>query len=518
MKRAATLPLLLAAAILACPSTVAAFKDKIERVCVGDAIMKPPIALPGPIPVGCELVDCCPGCPASGPFEWRMNVDATVLTGAELRLQGLGQAQLKQLQISGNAKLEGDRIHLGRGESKIEGIPASATGKIIVGSMLPTLGKGTPRIRGTAKDVIRVEQFLGQMPINAFRWQFFITRCLVIGPPPAAPRDWLKIDQIPAGEQVSVLMDAREGTGCTNDATITSTGQTWFTNLLSQTPGCIPEVSIFGRSTEFLLRSPVPTWTDSVGDVHTETLKPLTDVDVTIWITDSAFESRARDELNNMNALYFKNQVGVRFNPTYVSVWQWADASAARTKIENGVVVVGTPPNDDYRCTDQIAQVKEQTAPVVFTPGRLNVYYVNKPLNGRNCAIKTTPTSCPGTGTPIGDGNITYLGTILGLSVLAHEIGHALGLRPGPCHGHTNGLAGFDPNTSIMYAPPADLADYFSLGQAFRMNTHDDEWEGTMLIKNGQRPKPGRNCPPWKPKPWDPEDPRCPRLSTGWPP
>jgi hypothetical protein len=47
----------------------------VDRICIADPA-KPPILRTTPIPVGCELVDCCPGCLGSGPFEWRINIDS----------------------------------------------------------------------------------------------------------------------------------------------------------------------------------------------------------------------------------------------------------------------------------------------------------------------------------------------------------------------------------------------------------------------------------------------------------
>jgi hypothetical protein len=43
------------------------------------------------------------------------------------------------------------------------------------------------------------------------------------------------------------------------------------------------------------------------------------------------------------------------------------------------------------------------------------------------------------------------------------------------------------------------------------MNTHTDQWGGSMLIKNGLRPDPGRPCPPLA------VSRTCPALKTAWP-
>ena len=94
-----------------------------------------------------------------------------------------------------------------------------------------------------------------------------------------------------------------------------------------------------------------------------------------------------------------------------------------------------------------------------------------------------------------GDANVTFIGGNANLATLAHEIGHAFGLRPGDQGGHTNNLQGFDEN-NVMWGGGSQARSHFSLGQAFRMNTQADEWGGTMLIANGLRPGPRRACPP----------------------
>src|SRR5437773_4697569 len=98
-----------------CPAVAAALGNSvINRVCIPEAVTAPPFGKGTPVPVGCQLVDCCPGCPGPGPVDWRVSVDGKVLAGAELRFEGLTANDLKQLKIAGAAKLQGDRIVLGR--------------------------------------------------------------------------------------------------------------------------------------------------------------------------------------------------------------------------------------------------------------------------------------------------------------------------------------------------------------------------------------------------------------------
>jgi hypothetical protein len=150
-----------------------------------------------------------------------------------------------------------------------------------------------------------------------------------------------------------------------------------------------------------------------------------------------------------------------------------------------------------------------------YSPHTLNIYYVKNitiPPEMASPGLQDTPgLNCDhfGDGDIKGDANITFIGGSANLASLAHEIGHAFGLRPGNQGGHTNSLKGFGPD-NVMWGGGSPTRSHFSLGQAFRMNTQSDEWGGTMLIANGLRPGPGRACPPLR------TSDICPPLALDW--
>jgi hypothetical protein len=315
-----------------------------------------------------------------------------------------------------------------------------------------------------------------------------------------ALQDRLRIHGIVGGDKVVVMMDARRSpgaTGCAQDRVLRSTGITTLGNLLSS-GGCNSEIAIFSANNAMLLETPVGTWTDSPGDIHTATLQPIIEVPVSVWIAHPAAAKKAKRDIARANVLYKRNKVGVRFVPTFTPV-----TGAALATINDSVGL--SPDGTDIECKN-IPGVQGSS---FYTAKRLNVYYVTLAITGRNCAILQTPTSCPGTGSPRGDGNITYIGTAANRASLAHEFGHAFGLRPGPCGGHTNTVSGFG-SKNIMWGGGDANRDRFTLGQVFRMNTHRDEWGGTMLIENGLLPGPGRQCPP------SAASATCPVLKTDW--
>jgi predicted Zn-dependent protease with MMP-like domain len=315
----------------------------------------------------------------------------------------------------------------------------------------------------------------------------------------SAAEDRLKIDGIADGDNVVVMMDARTGSGedgCENDKISRSTGDSLLGNLRSR-ERCNSEIAILSANNAMLLETPVTTWTNEAVDVHTSRLKPIIDVPVIVWIANRAASDKAVDDMALANLLYEKNKVGVRFKPTHKNV---SDNPDAVRIIKEGI---GTSDDGEYECQN-IRGLQESAFYVAKT---LNVYYIRRAITGRNCAIKSAITMVRG------DGNITYIGTSANRATLAHELGHAFGLRPADDGGHTNPgdehLPGFGPD-NIMTGGGKSSRKHFSAGQVFRMNTHADRWGGTMLINNGRRPGPGRNCPP------SAENPKCPALKTDW--
>jgi hypothetical protein len=372
--------------------------------------------------------------------------------------------------------------------------------------------KRDPRLRRVAKAPVQVIVELSNAEAaksESYSWRFFMGFNAVLYPllliglavyPSITKADKLKIQGIAGGDNVLVLGDARKNSGasgCANDQVFRSTGETALPNFLSSA-GCNSEIAIFAANNAMLLETPVNTWTNRPTDVHTATLQPIIMVPVSVWIADATpgARTKAEQDMAHANLLYRQNKVGVHFVPTFVPV-----SGAAVATINNSVALAGS----DIECKD----VPGVQASGFYTANTLNVYYVTLGITGRNCAIKQTPTSCPGTDFEYGDGNITYIGTAANRAALAHEFGHAFGLRPGPCGGHTNGLAGFGPN-NIMWGGGDGNRDQFSLGQVFRMNTHSDQWGGTMLIQNGLRPGPGRKCPPTE------ISAICPALNKDW--
>jgi hypothetical protein len=344
----------------------------------------------------------------------------------------------------------------------------------------------------------------------------------------AEEQDILRIDGLHAGEMldVVVMIDARQQKGvnasvCRDGSKKDPEGQ-WVVrhtgasplviplgNLL--TPGaCNSEIVVFSEKHKMHIER--VRWTNQPGDVHTVKLEPRIKVPINLWTVSDRHEKQARSDLALVQKLYNENRVGMEFVAEFRTL---SKELASRILKE--------------KCA-AVASVRKQAQ--AYIPGQLNVYYIEGYIGsdglpgGRNCAIEKTPeniVNCLASEFalhPKHDANFTIVST--GSSTppftLAHELGHAFGLRPSECHGHVNnqrlpsGKLAFH-FENIMFGGPfcAQQRKFFTLAQVFRMNTQLDRWGGTMLIENGLRPvKDGRKC---LPKLWTDQ---CPLLNTHW--
>jgi hypothetical protein len=317
---------------------------------------------------------------------------------------------------------------------------------------------------------------------------------------PILARDRLKIKKIAGGDNAVVLMDSRVSPGrdgCRNDEVLRTTGQLALGNVLAAS-GCNSEIAVFAERNAMALST--PTWTDTNHDIRTIAMRPLINVPMSIWIVHADAAAKAPDHVANANLIYGKNKVGVQFVPTVRDIS--GNATAAAT--------IGTSCNS-------IGAIRGSAW---YTPKTLNIYYVDevKPPSelGQPPDSRLRGLTCDhfGDGHLKGDANILFIAPVANRTTLAHEIGHAFGLRPGDKGGHPNFapgqvLPGFT-ETNLMWNGGGDERVELTLGQVFRMNTQADEFGGTMLIANGLRPGPGRACPPMT------VSKICPPLALDW--
>jgi hypothetical protein len=325
---------------------------------------------------------------------------------------------------------------------------------------------------------------------------------------PLLASDRLRIKNIAGSDKAVVVIDSRVSAGpngCRNGEVLRTTGELVIRNVLAAS-GCNSEIAVFAARNAMALST--PTWTDSDGDIQTITMQPLIDVPVSIWIVNVGAVARAPQDIANANLIYGKNKAGVKFVPTVHDVSGNPTAAATIGSSCNAIGAIR-----------RTASLDGNLLPL-YTPKTLNIYYVDEvkppPELGLPSGSTLRGLTCDhfGDGHLKGDANILFIASSANRTTLAHEIGHAFGLRPGNQGGHPEDAAGkllpgFD-ERNLMWSGGGDERNHLTLGQVFRMNTQADEWGGTMLIANGLRPGPGRACPPMT------ESKICPPLALDW--
>jgi len=337
---------------------------------------------------------------------------------------------------------------------------------------------------------------------------------LALYPALAASQDKLKIEGITPGEEVVVMLFGRTSAECMNGmsspavTTFTTTGEKLLGNMLPKRK-CLSEVAVFSKNHAMKWLS--LNWSDRPGETRTIKLKPLINAALNIWVTTDEQKNKAEADAQKAQDLFIENRVGVRL------LWKVRKLSDVRGAPSNAAKIVRDGLSDGrFADCDKLAPIRAQPFYVAKT---LNVYYVDLPfLRGRNCAIKRVPldmdtcvTSAEGDFRRA-DANITFIGPDANDTTLAHELGHAYGLRPITCGAHASG-PDFPDNIMISDEASAKVKRAkFTLGQVFRMNTHKDDWGGTMLIKNNIPSRVPRRC-----FPEEPPNAGCPALEHPWP-
>ena len=417
---------------------------------------------------GCEVIDCCPGCPGPGELEWRIQLGGDPVAQVSLDLEGLKGPLAERLRLGDRpaGKLAGRKLVLQAGETTLLGVPGKFDGpppavtpsiewdrgqiERLVSSKSASRDSKGDNDAPVAVLKLSVDQVLESIVVNEYQLVIELWPCR--GSSHEAC-DHVVLHNNTASDSVVVLVDGHRSNGCANDEIWRGPDDICVNNLLTN-GSCNTETAVLSDDNAMALVSPTTVWTNATGDVLNVDLQPRLDAPVDVWLLDPNAAARAITDVINASLLYNTNHAGIRFIPTVI------DESLNQTAIN----LVGT--NNSVMCA--AGWRNALTSSAFFTPGRLNVYYVDGAFTGLNCTAVR---------------NIIVVGTSANNQSLAHEFGHAFTLD------HTNGVAGFGAN-NVMVGGGANR-DHFSQGQAFRMNVNS----ASMLNVNGVRTGVTRTCP-----------------------
>lgn len=408
-----------------------------------------PIAV---IPVGCELWDCCPGCPGN-VINWRIRVSGNALESVVFQFDNLSADAKRFLKIKGKARWEGNALRVGPGETVISGfkydpraVPPVATPRLfaskrILSRLRDELAQHAIASRDGQMEVV-VEQLMGKYVINEARVHYNVTKCAG----PFGNTDHIALENNIGNDDAVVLFDAHPRVGdCIGDGFRRGKEIVFMGDL---NPGaCKTEAMIF--SDDNAMAFITPTWTDSVFDKEPVTLRKILIAPMAVWFVDDdpGIRNRAWWGIAWADYYYNQNNVGISFSPTYTDI----------STNTNAVSLF-----------DGTCKVSEIKASGFYRPNQLNVYYINNPsfmLRGGNCPS---------------DRNIIFIARTADQGTLAHELGHAFSLT------HPNDppvIAGFG-TENIMWAGGTGRTN-FTIGQALRMNLNDKSMLNVNHVRLG---------------------------------
>ncbi len=462
-----------------------------DRLCIFEIPRELPPAL-GPIFPGCEVVDCCPGCPGPPLLDWRIRFEGGPLETISLDFARMPAEQIKKLQIlKGNAQwVTPTQLRVGKGETLIRGFTQSAGAaqpaivpratiddatkqrliaakNAFVAAQNRTVQSPIPKVRLRTKaaadqadtgsaDIGRVtlaiDQLIGPLIVNRYGSRWGIRLC-PDGSSRGGTEDTITLRNNTGGDNAVVLLDGRRSGGvCMDDQVYRPSTSVGVGNVLSNTPGCTSEVIVLSNDNAMQWQTPT-TWTDAPSDDQAINLAPgLLNAPVTFWVMQGPFattQARVVVDMVRANQLYNTMNCGVSFNTTVIN---------------NATANANTPALINANC-GQLANLRTQ---IGYTAGQLNVYYLNNPgARGWSCG---------------GDRNVVIIGAGADNESLAHEFGHAFTLA------HTNTVAGMSP-TNLMVTGGTGRNN-ITEGQCFRVNANP----GSMLNVNGVRTGPTRTC------------------------
>lgn len=452
-----------------------------ERICVQDLARL--IAWQEKLPLGCELVDCCPDCPRDAPLDLAVRVSGELLAGVEIRLPS------------------GERASAARGETRLPGIGrVGGEGPVPLATLSVEIDEERGRRAAAAgaplgSASVEVEQWIGSKLVNAFAARWYVASCPKL---PLTPCDTIVTPVNAGGDNSVLLLDglgSADPAACLDDE-ILRTPHTAAVGNLRPPGSCHSEVAVFSQADRMALRESPTNWTGSCGDVLTLDLAPILEAPVNVFLVVPSLLAKlvwgqaaldvAKEDMDNANQTYDENKTGIAFEmkphalgpseqAELVSLLPAALKEALLSQSDLLSLVCALPAEFETKGW--------------YVEGELNVYYLPLPFTGMLCDS---------------DRNVIFVGLIEKPATLAHEFGHSLSLV-GPW-GHSNSAPGFDEH-NVMWVSAPDVRDHLSLGQALRLNVE----QTSTLNTNGVRSGPVRPClPDASPTA------ACPRLDLDW--
>jgi hypothetical protein len=503
-----------------------------------------PIPEPGPLVIGCKLVDCGPGADGPGPIDLRITLTGNLVKNAIIEFENMPVQDAARIDVRGNARhVKGTtRFEVHAGTTVLRGLGFSPKNRPPVA--IPRLALNPEALEALKQAAIvddllanikspvtlTIEQFRGRVTVNeyAVRYDFRICPRPL---PPSQETDSVEFSNGIPPDNVLILAPGRVGTGplgCHGykDEVYTSNAASnvMLDNHLKDEGvlallgasvrhhvtsselliRCHSEVVVYSKSSALAVVNPVtPPWTDQAGDrVPLAPLDHLLKVPVTLWILDSSEKSnQAVAEIRFANDYYKNWMCGITFNETPTIHSVMTDITLPAGKED---AYLRFDPGDGPTLMQEGCNNPGSQKPCLYSAGNLNVYFVQD-IGGDFGFTSYSPTygTCPRDQIPRCDnfGDMIFLVPGRQPETLAHEFGHTLELE---------GLTGVGTlsNGNIMWEYDRDGTSLtMTKGQCYRANVDEFSYVNSSGVRSPGSYK-HRYCPVY-----DTPSEQCPDLS-----
>jgi hypothetical protein len=500
-----------------------------EAVCIDDLFAAIPLEIVIPrVPLGCELIDCCPGCGYRPDIDLSIAVSSGLESSTVVEFDNLEADEAAELVVTGGT-LAGTTLQF-EGRANLAGIPRKLTTASV--AMRPRIGIVPFDSPGdVTKDdvdeldnlVVSVTQSVDSVEISSARFQYEFKVCSpgIVYDPPLT--DELNLVDNAFGDDSAIVLDARREAGCMNGHRTDAAATATYANLKSPTGACRQEIAVFSEGDAATLladedKAGWAAWTDTAGDTQEVDLNvDPWEVPIRIWIsapestaevyylnqylssilpvplvfdsnnTTSKLLVRVTDEIDEANYLFDTNKAGVDVK-----------TDVQYTIVNNIVAMAGVYTAGLFLWTDcakavsALAEYKKFSVDILGLPpiheeGAINVYYIGTSFVAGGVST-ITGAECPN--------GLIVVGSGASETTLAHELGHAFSLRhvrpPSDLYDcDADGASDFAAN-NIMWWGGIDR-DEFTIGQNWHINFNDESilnWPGLSNTRVG----PSRSC------------------------
>jgi hypothetical protein len=263
-----------------------------------------------------------------------------------------------------------------------------------------------------------------------------------------------------------VLLDGKQSSGCVSDGAYRGSTGVDVDNVLPSND-CSSEVVVMSDGNALEIVSPVSLWTEATGDQLTVDLKDPLSLPLRIWSVHGdhqLVQQKAEAALTWANVAFGDSHAGIIFPAEFTD--KTGDADPAKSYAY---------------CNLHMDIVQD----IGYEPGKLNVYYVDR-------VLEASPTSVGVWCGTFGVGGIILMENTAPISILAHELGHALSLEHVDAVDlDADGNSDFEMWTNVMsMGSDPVITPTFTEGQAFRVNAN----ELSFLNAIGVRRAVTRNC------------------------